>query len=130
MGAILFQVSRDGGADAEGTRVSWCEVTFLPAGKVARVRAGSRLLDAAEQGQVKLRHVCGGQANCTTCRVQVQSGTEHLTPLSDKESHRLSDLRLETRWRLACQARVHGAVTVRIPTLIEQLEEARENESR
>ncbi|GMU55955.1 MAG: hypothetical protein AMXMBFR33_51010 [Candidatus Xenobia bacterium] len=109
--------------------MSWCEVTFLPAGKVGRVRAGGRVLDAAEQGQVKLRHVCGGQANCTTCRVQVQRGAEHLTPVNDKEQHRLPDVRLAARWRLACQAQVHGAVTVRIPTLVEQLEEAREHDT-
>lgn len=101
----------------------WCEVTFLPAGKTARVRAGARLLDAAEEGRVNLRHVCGGNAQCTTCRVQVREGKQNLTPINDKESRRLPDERLAADWRLACQARVHGSVTVRIPTLVEQLQE-------
>lgn len=99
-----------------------CEVTFLPARKTARVKAGARVLDAAE-GLVSLRHVCGGNGQCTTCRVQVRAGKENLTPINDKESRRLPDERLAADWRLACQARVHGPVTVRIPTLVEQLQE-------
>ncbi len=102
--------------------MSWCEVTFLPAGKTARVRAGARVMDGAE-GLVNLRHVCGGNGQCTTCRVQVREGKQHLSPLNEKESKRLPDERLQADWRLACQARVHGPVTVRIPTLVEQLQE-------
>lgn len=100
-----------------------CEVTFLPADKRVSVRAGARILDAAEEGRVNLRHVCGGNGQCTTCRVQVQAGKQNLTALNDKEKRRLPDERLAADWRLGCQARVHGPVTVRIPTLVEQLQE-------
>ncbi|MEW6281477.1 MAG: 2Fe-2S iron-sulfur cluster-binding protein [Candidatus Eremiobacterota bacterium] len=107
---------------------SQVEVVFLPSGQRGRVRPGARLLDAALEGDVNLRHVCGGNANCTTCRVQVQDGGHNLSPLNDKESGRLPDERLAAGWRLACQARVRGPVTVRIPSLLEQIREREEPE--
>ncbi|MBI3924905.1 MAG: (2Fe-2S)-binding protein [Armatimonadetes bacterium] len=105
----------------EGARV-----VFEPSGKAAEVPRGSRLLDAALRLGVPVRHVCGGNANCTTCRVRVLDGAHHLTRVEPREAGRLPDEKLEAGWRLSCQARVYGPVRVRVPTLQERLQEAEE----
>jgi ferredoxin len=39
------------------------------------VEAGTRLVNAIEQGaKVDILHACGGNARCTTCRVEFLSG--------------------------------------------------------
>lgn len=101
-------------------------VVFLPSGTEGAARPGETLLALAGRLGVPLRHVCGGQANCTTCRVQVQEGAAGLSPAADRERHRLPDFRLESGWRLSCQARVLGSVVVRIPSLLERIQEAAE----
>lgn len=101
-------------------------VVFHPSGESGTARPGETLLQVALRLGVALRHVCGGNANCTTCRVQVKEGPGSLTAPTEKEAGRLPDERLASGWRLSCQARVHGPVAVRIPSLIERIREASE----
>lgn len=50
-------------------------VTFLhPKGTSGTVVRNTTLLDAAKELGFPLNHDCGGNASCTTCRVEVQSG--------------------------------------------------------
>lgn len=92
-------------------------VTFLhPEGKSGDVPAGTSLLDAAERLGFPLPHDCGGNASCTTCRVEVQSGAEHLSEIDFEEQDLLDREALSEPWhRLGCQARVSGDVVVRVP---------------
>lgn len=101
-------------------------VVFQPSGTEGLARPGETLLSLALRLGVALRHVCGGNANCTTCRVQVREGAERLSPAEPRETGRLPDVRLQAGWRLACQARVHGPAVVRMPTLLERIQEASE----
>ncbi|MBP1988900.1 2Fe-2S iron-sulfur cluster-binding protein [Paenibacillus eucommiae] len=89
------------------------EVTFLPDGKKIRVRPGTTLLDAGRHARVTIRTRCGGKAACLMCKVKVeeQSG---LTPMNQPEQLKLGEQGAEG-YRLACQARVRGDVTVIIP---------------
>lgn len=98
------------------------KVIFEPSGAAGMVACGTRLLDAAAQLRVSLRQVCGGNANCTTCRVQVLAGADFLSPAEDKERNRLPESRLTQGWRLSCQALVKGPVKVRVPTVGEWIE--------
>lgn len=97
-------------------------VTFQPSGRSGRARPGEPLLDLALRLGVKIRHVCGGQASCTTCRVQLLQG--RLSAVGEREARRLPDRRLAEGWRLACQARPLEDAIVRVPTLIEQIRDA------
>ena len=57
-------------------------VTFLhPEGKSGEVEANSTLLEAAQVLGFPLNHDCGGNASCTTCRVEVQIGGEDLSEI-------------------------------------------------
>jgi len=92
-------------------------VTFLhPQGKSGVVTRNLTLLDAAKELGFSLNHDCGGNASCTTCRVEVQSGGEHLSEIDFEEQDLLDREALREPWhRLGCQAKVLGDVVVRVP---------------
>jgi len=92
-------------------------VTFLhPDGKSGEVPSDLSLLEAAEQLGFPLNHDCGGNASCTTCRVDVIAGAEHLSDIDFDEQDLLDREALtEPYHRLGCQARVLGDVIVQVP---------------
>jgi ferredoxin len=73
------------------------------------------LLDVSKGVGVDLDHFCGGQCSCGTCRVTVVSGAENLSPMVGTEEMTLGASGIAKNQRLACQAFVHGSITVRIP---------------
>jgi 2Fe-2S ferredoxin len=92
-------------------------VTFLhPEGKSGEVTPDLSLLEAAEQLGFPLTHDCGGNASCTTCRVDVIAGVENLSDIDFDEQDLLDREALtEPYHRLGCQARVLGDVIVQVP---------------
>ncbi|MFQ5579377.1 MAG: 2Fe-2S iron-sulfur cluster-binding protein [Nitrospiria bacterium] len=91
------------------------KITFHPEGKTDEVQCGKSLLDAAEQMGVDLRHDCGGFATCSTCRILILDGVSNLTKVDLDEENMLEEAELTAPFRLSCQAKVLGDVTVRIP---------------
>jgi len=72
------------------------------------VDAEQSLLDAALTAGIQHIHVCGGMAECSTCRVLVLEGAERLSVPNEREK-RLHDLmHFPLNVRLACQTRVLG----------------------
>ncbi|MFN3385060.1 MAG: 2Fe-2S iron-sulfur cluster-binding protein [Candidatus Thermochlorobacter sp.] len=61
------------------------------------------LQDLALDEGVQIGGACGGIGLCTTCRVQVTSGAEHLPPLTRAEKEFLAQKFLKPQERLACQ---------------------------
>jgi 2Fe-2S ferredoxin len=92
-------------------------VTFLhPEGKSGEVPSNVTLLEASKILDFPLNHDCGGNASCTTCRVEVQAGGECLSEIDFDEQDLLDREALSESWhRLGCQARVLGDVIVRVP---------------
>jgi ferredoxin, 2Fe-2S len=92
-------------------------VTFLhPDGKSGEVPENTSLLEAAEALGFPLTHDCGGNASCTTCRVEVEDGLENLSEVDFDEQDLLDRENLTQAFhRLGCQARVTGDVRVRVP---------------
>ena len=92
-------------------------VTFLhPEGKTGEVPKDFSLLEAAEHLGFPLNHDCGGNASCTTCRVDVVAGGENLSDIDFDEQDLLDREALtEPYRRLGCQARVLGDVIVQVP---------------
>ncbi len=92
-------------------------VTFIhPEGKTGEVPKDVSLLEAAESLGFPLNHDCGGNASCTTCRVDVIAGGENLTEIDFDEQDLLDREALtEPYHRLGCQARVCGDVIVQVP---------------
>ncbi len=92
-------------------------VTFIhPEGTSGEVSENVSLLDAAEQLGVPLNHDCGGSASCSTCRVEVIMGGEHLSEIDFEEQDLLDREALtEPYHRLSCQALILGDVVVQVP---------------
>src|SRR5690349_21761946 len=75
------------------------------------VPAGKRLVLAIEQdAHVDILHACGGNARCTTCRVEFISGEP--SAMTRAEQTRLAERQL-TGVRLSCQITCDHDMTVR-----------------
>lgn len=75
--------------------------------------AGKKLVLALEDNGVDILHRCGGNARCTTCRVEVIVGdagemrVDEQAILSTKEG-------ISENTRLSCQIRVNGDMEVKV----------------
>ena len=75
------------------------------------VPADKRLVRAIEQdAHVDIKHACGGNARCTTCRVEFVAGEPSKMTMAEKE--RLAARQL-TGVRLSCQILCDHDMTVR-----------------
>lgn len=88
-------------------------VRFLPPGAVASVPRGAFLTLAAIRAGVRIVHDCDGQGFCGTCRVRIDAGSQHLSPVERVERGQLGG-DVERGWRLCCRTRVFGDVIVRV----------------
>jgi ferredoxin len=80
--------------------------------KSFEVPAGKKLVLGIEDAGVDILHRCGGNALCTTCRVEILEG--EVPPMSDAERDALEDPELIVQYRLSCQIRVQSDLTVRV----------------
>ena len=77
------------------------------------VAAGKKLVLGIEDAGIDILHRCGGNARCTTCRVQMLTGD--VAPMGDLERERLArEAALGPDIRLACQIRVESDLSVRV----------------
>jgi adenylate cyclase len=74
--------------------------------KSVLVKDDESILDASLKAGIPHYHVCGGNAECSTCRILVIEGAENLSDPTKKESKLKSKLGLHEDIRLACQTRV------------------------
>ena len=88
-------------------------IRFLPDDKLVEATAGETLLDAALRAGVDLAYACGGNAHCSTCRVEVQAGIEACSPRTIAEQSLADRLGFDTVLRLACQTVPLADLTVR-----------------
>ena len=80
--------------------------------KTFDVEAGKKLVLALEDNGIDVLHRCGGQARCTTCRVEVVMGD--VPPMSEEEREALEEPELIAKYRLSCQILVESDLTVRV----------------
>jgi len=74
---------------------------------------GRKLVLAIEDAGVDILHRCGGNAKCTTCRVEVLGGDPG--EMGETERNRLAlEMGLAENVRLSCQVRVHDDLHVRV----------------
>jgi ferredoxin len=77
------------------------------------VEAGKKLVLAIEDAGIDILHRCGGNARCTTCRVEVLAGDA--PPMEATEQERLArETELEPNIRLSCQIHVETDLWVRV----------------
>src|SRR5437762_12555542 len=73
--------------------------------------AGKKLVLAIEDAGIDILHRCGGNARCTTCRVEILSGEP--SPKTEAEIERLGrSADLPDNVRLSCQVQVRTDLTV------------------
>jgi ferredoxin len=74
---------------------------------------GRKLVLAIEDAGIDILHRCGGNAKCTTCRVEVLAGDPG--EIQDAERNRLAmETGLAENVRLSCQVRVIDDMKVRV----------------
>jgi ferredoxin len=74
---------------------------------------GRKLVLAIEDAGIDILHRCGGNARCTTCRVEVLEG--EVAPMGDAERNRLAvEQNLAPNVRLSCQLHVEGDLKVKV----------------
>lgn len=74
------------------------------------VPAGQRLVLAVEQQGVDILHACGGNARCTTCRVEFVEGEPAAMTRAERDVLAARGL---SGVRLSCQIRCEADMTVR-----------------
>jgi len=100
------------------------QVRFEPMGILATVGEEVSLAEAAENANVGIRADCGGEGLCGKCRV-IAEPSESLSALSEPELDIITPEEIKKSFRLACQARVRGDLTVTIPEQMIDSHEAR-----
>lgn len=93
------------------------KITILPLGQTIEAADGLTIMDAAHECGLYWPTTCGGQGICTSCACSVEDGGDNLELMGRGElktlTEELSEATVQARrLRLACQARVHGDVTV------------------
>jgi ferredoxin len=74
---------------------------------------GKKLVLVLEDAGIDILHRCGGNARCTTCRVEVLEGDPG--EMGELERNRLAmEAELANNVRLSCQIRVHIDLKVRV----------------
>ncbi|MBW2710140.1 MAG: DUF4445 domain-containing protein [Deltaproteobacteria bacterium] len=87
-------------------------VHFLPADRSVDVADGATIAEAAQQADVFITNLCGGEGVCGKCRVQVTKGR------ADAETHAkgfLSQDQIMKGYVLACQTDIHDDLEIIIP---------------
>src|SRR5712672_1224969 len=89
-------------------------VEVLPVGLTLMVPDGARIMLVALANGWKWPNVCGGQAACGVCVLEVLQGMENASPIGRDEAVRLAFIRRADKpgARLACQLRVSGPMRV------------------
>jgi ferredoxin len=74
---------------------------------------GKKLVLVLEDSGIDILHRCGGNARCTTCRVEILEGEPG--EMGELERNRLAvEAELAPNVRLSCQIRVHSDLKVRV----------------
>jgi adenylate cyclase len=73
--------------------------------RVFDITPGWSVLEALRAGGIRHASVCGGRGRCTTCRVKVGEGAEHLDAPTPHERKVLERISAPPDVRLACQIR-------------------------
>ncbi|MEZ0362364.1 2Fe-2S iron-sulfur cluster-binding protein [Mycobacterium sp. pUA109] len=92
-------------------------VTVKPSGIEFSAAAGQTIMTAANAAGYRWPTICGGNAECLVCHVEVLEHPEHLAAPSDAEAAAVRGISGDhggrgEHVRLACQAAVAGDVVV------------------
>lgn len=81
-------------------------------GEVSEVESGNTLLTTLSNNKIFLPSACGGGGTCGMCRCQVTEGGGEILPT---ETGFFNRKQIQDNWRLGCQIKVKGDMTVKVP---------------
>lgn len=90
-------------------------VAFQPSGRKAYVDQGATLFQAAHEAGLLIQSVCGGEGKCGKCKVILSGSTRNLSKMTEAERFHLTPQEIEAGYRLACQVKIAGNVTITVP---------------
>lgn len=98
--------------------MGWCKMPYVTVfgGETFKVNLEKKLVLALEDNGVNILHRCGGNAICTTCRVEILAGDYLEVTNKEKkafENKGIDDQLFDDGLRLSCQILVNGDITVR-----------------
>jgi len=73
------------------------------------------ILEGLQENGQDWMHACGGKGRCTTCAFTIVSLDGRLSELSEAEERFMTLGRLGKMHRLACQTKLSGTLTLRVP---------------
>ena len=85
--------------------------------KIIDASTDDTILEAALKANINYVHVCGGNARCSTCRVDIVKGLNNCLPRNKKERLLSEQLGFPQNIRLACQTKIKGNITIRRPVV-------------
>ncbi len=94
---------------------------LVPSGNVKLTMNGDKVLDVASGGTllntlavngVYLSSACGGKGSCGQCKCQVMEGGGEILP---SEIPHFSRKQQKDHWRLGCQVKVKGDMSIKVP---------------
>ncbi|MCQ2075150.1 MAG: NADH:ubiquinone reductase (Na(+)-transporting) subunit F, partial [Bacteroidaceae bacterium] len=94
---------------------------LVPSGKVKitingdkelEVNSGAILLSTLAENGVYLPSACGGKGSCGQCRCQVPAGGGSIL---DSEKGHFTRKQIKENWRLGCQCKVKGDLSIKVP---------------
>ena len=80
--------------------------------KVLEVASGGTLLNTLAVNGVYLSSACGGKGSCGQCKCQVVEGGGEILP---SEIPHFSRKQQKDHWRLGCQVKVKGDMSIKVP---------------
>jgi len=89
------------------------EATTASGTQTIEAPEGKKLVLVIEDAGIDILHRCGGNARCTTCRVELLEGDAG--EMGELERNRLAmEAELAPNVRLSCQIRVHNDLKVKV----------------
>ena len=80
--------------------------------KKINVSQGSSVMTTLNENGIFLPSACGGKASCGQCKVQVLEGGGEIL---DSERPHFSRKEIKDHWRLGCQCKVKGNLSLKVP---------------
>lgn len=80
--------------------------------KQLNVDQGSSIMATLNENGIYLPSACGGKASCGQCKLQVLSGGGEIL---DSERSHFTRKQIKENWRLGCQCKVKGDMSVKVP---------------
>ena len=83
--------------------------------KELEVEQGGTILATLNENDVHLPSACGGKGSCGQCKCQVLEGGGEIL---DSERPHFTRKEIKNHWRLGCQAKVKGNLSIKVPEAV------------